>query len=150
LLKRKCSQILAPEFDMAHREYSDATFFSLVHHVLEAGKVEQDTERRDNQRHQFSCMQLVAPYRDGRMPSQAEFQHIRCHDLSPTGFSFYSPEPYVEKDLIVALGKAPFIFISAEVVHQRPVDLDGEQMLLVGCRFIARINQADFAPPRRN
>ncbi len=132
---------------MPHREHSDATFFSLVHHVLEASKTEQDQERRDNKRHQFSCTQLLAPYRDGRMPGQEQFQHIRCHDLSPTGFSFYSAEPYVEKDLIVALGKIPFIFISAEVVHQRPVDLDGEQVLLVGCRFIARIAQTDFSKP---
>ena len=129
---------------MPYQEYSDASFFSLVHHVLEAARPVEVDERRDNQRRAFTLVQLIAPYHDGRLPRESDFRPVRCHDLSPTGFSFYADASCPDEYLVVALGAAPPIFVSAVVVHQRPVQVEGREVLLVGCRFMTRLTQPGF------
>ncbi len=128
---------------MLHRETSDANFFALVHHVLESS-LAADTDRRDNRRRRFSCLQFVAPYADGRLPTQAEFRRVLCRDLSPTGFSFVASDRPDTEYLVVALGAAPFIFVSAQIMHQWPEQVKGKPMYVVGCRFVSRIKSPDF------
>jgi hypothetical protein len=125
------------------RESADANFFALVHHVLDAS-LAADTDRRDNRRRGFSCLQFVAPYIDGRMPTQSEFKRVLCRDLSPTGFSFVASDPPNTEYLVVALGAAPFIFVSAEIVHQWPDEAEGKPVWIVGCRFVSRIKTPEF------
>ncbi len=130
---------------MPYRESADANFFALVHHVLEAS-ISADVDRRDNRRRGFSCLQFIAPYVDGRMPTQSEFRRVLCRDLSPTGFSFVSNDPPDSEYLVVALGAAPFIFVSAQIVHHWPDEAEGKPVWIAGCRFIARINTPEFGP----
>jgi hypothetical protein len=130
---------------VAHQEFSDANFFALVHNVLEANRLAGIVDPRDNRRRQFACLQCVAPYRDGRLPAQAEFARVLCRDLSPTGFSYLASAAPDCEYLVVALGPSPSIMLSAQVVHNWPVETDAGTKMVVGCRFIARIKFPDLA-----
>jgi hypothetical protein len=122
-----------------YQETSDANFFSLVHHVLESHKPTADADRRERNRHDYTCRQFIAPYVGGRLPKQNDFRAVECQDLSPTGFSFVEAELPKHEHLIVALGKAPYIFVSAEIVHSDLMEINGKAACLVGCRFLSRI-----------
>lgn len=122
------------------QETSDANFFALVHHVLESRPTAPDTGRaREHRRHEFLCRQFIAPYVGGVLPTQADFRRVLCHDLSPSGFSYIETTPPDCDFLIVALGSAPFIFVSAQLLRHEPIEVDGQTMYLMGCRFVARI-----------
>lgn len=122
-----------------HRKTSDADFFALVHHVLESHPSAATGERRVTDRRDYACQQFIAPYVDGNLPKQSEFRLVRCLDLSPTGFSFLTPRVPTSEYLVVALGSAPYIFVSACVAHCTSQQVDNRRMFLVGCRFVARI-----------
>ena len=127
------------------QETSDANFFALVHHVLESRQLGADGgKRREARRHEFLCHQFVAPYVGGVLPQQTEFRRVLCHDLSPSGFSFIEASPPDCDLLIVALGSAPYIFVSAQVVHQEPIEVDGQNLFLMGCHFVARVKGAIY------
>ncbi len=93
----------------------------------------------ERQRHRYSCLQLVAPYVNGRLPAISEFKQVLCHDLSLSGFSYLSDVAPDCEQVIVALGKAPFILMAARVVHHSPTVIDGVRSEIVGCQFMARI-----------
>jgi hypothetical protein len=117
----------------------DAGFYSLVHDVLEAERNRNAKERRGEDRRSFDCIQLIAPYRKGRLPSAAEFRHVRCQDLSPGGMAYYDAQPPKFQELLVLLGPAPFIYLTAAVAHHSPV-LNGDHAeYLIGCRFTGRL-----------
>ncbi len=128
---------------LSHHDTSDAEFFSLVHHVLESSN-SIATERRGDNRHDFVSEQFVAPYVGGRLPEKGDFRRVRFQDLSPGGFSFFERQPLKCEFLVVALGDAPFIFISAQIVRHRVTEFAGEAGYLVGCRFVARIKGVDY------
>ena len=129
---------------MASRQESDINFFALVHHVLEANRPEVPQDRRDNGRKDYGCLQFIAPYRDGQLPAAADFEPVKCRDLSPTGFSYLANEPPQHEYVVVALGQAPFIFVSAAIRHHKLKAIDGSLAYHVGCKFIARINEPSF------
>jgi hypothetical protein len=123
-----------------YQETSDANFFALVHHVLESRHAVSDAGRpREHHRHEFLCHQFIAPYVGGVLPKQTDFRRVLCHDLSPSGFSYLESTPPECDFLIVALGSAPYIFVSAQALHHEPIEVDGQTMYLMGCRFVARI-----------
>lgn len=126
-----------------HRETSDADFFSLVHHVLESNRSAAG-DRRISDRRTYACQQYIAPYINGNLPKQSEFRLVRCLDLSPSGFSFLTPHVPTSEYLVVALGSAPYIFVSACVVHCTSQQYENRRMFLVGCRFVARIKGAVY------
>ncbi len=113
---------------------ADAGFFSLVHEVLQADP-SAASDRRGEDRKAFDCVQLIAPYEPGRLPSAGEFRHVLCQDLSPGGMSYIDDNPPAYTQLLVLLGPAPFIIVTAEVAHQVPI-LEGDRTRhLIGCRF---------------
>lgn len=123
-----------------HQETPDVDFFALVHHLLD-GAPSASVERRRADRRDFTCVQFIAPYVDGRLPKETDFRPIRCQDLSSSGFSYLAANVPVNEFQIVALGAAPHIFLSARVVHHAPqATPEGEPMFLIGCRFVARIS----------
>ena len=122
---------------MPSQESADVNFFALVHHVLEASRHDLDSERRVNNRRQYARWQYIAPYRSARLPAASDFVERWCQDLSPSGFSYVSPEPPDAEHLIVALGHAPHLFVSAAVMHHRR--REGCSDFLVGCQFVARV-----------
>jgi hypothetical protein len=117
---------------------TDAGFFSLVHHVLHAHRSSQ-SDPDERQRHRYSCLQLVAPFINGRLPAISEFKQVLCHDLSLSGFSYLADSPPDCDMVIVALGKDPFILMAARVVHHSATVIDCVRSEIVGCQFVARI-----------
>jgi hypothetical protein len=96
----------------------------------------EERNRRSRERSRYQCVQLVAPYDGQKRPTQADFRHVICRDLSTGGFSFVVPHPLATKQLIVALGAIPFSFVVAEVVRS---ELTEHGEVLVGCRFVERL-----------
>ena len=121
---------------------STADFYGLVHDVLEGMP---KRERRGNNRREFACLQWVAPYGEGRLPTTADFIRVRCRDLSLTGFSFLAEQLPHSDYLLVALGTSPFTFVSAQVLHGRMIRVEGEKHLLIGCRFLRRISAPELS-----
>jgi hypothetical protein len=136
----------------------DASFFQLIHNLLTsqqrparrtATKDRADkkpTERRRGNRRTYSCWQLLA-WNDGKRPSpQADFHLVQCHDLSPQGFAFFSDSLPRRKQLIIALGNAPFVFFEAEVVRQESARRERVNGYLLGCRFVQRLESPPGLP----
>lgn len=135
---------------VASKQLDDSAMYNLVHDVLAAEEERQvnfsaaqasGSDLRRSARKRFSCHQLIAPYDGRRMPSQAEFQPLLCHDLSPTGFSFWQQTPVAASHLIVALGEVPFLFFVAEIVHQDYEPHGEPGGWRIGCRFIRRVDR---------
>lgn len=132
---------------MPTQTVTDISFYALVHHVLEASReYDENVERRTGRRRQFSCLQWIAPYRDGRLPEAADFMRVQCLDLSSSGFSFVADETAEFEYLVVALGTPPSIFVSAEIVRRIVETIDGEQRLRLGCRFVTKLDESDYRP----
>jgi len=131
---------------MPHQASSDASFYALVHFVLEARQQAAQLDRRNDQRHDFATLQYVAPYHNGQLPTDDQFIQVVCRDISPQGLSFLSPSPPSTDYMVVALGSNSPIFLSASVLRHQPIVVDGQTLFLVGLRFIARIQPPDFNP----
>src|SRR5262245_23929300 len=112
---------------MAVQSIADAGFYSFVHDVLETESAPEALgERREETRQGFDSVQLIAPYEDGQLPNAGQFHRIKCQDLSPGGMSYLADAIPRCKQMLVLLGPAPFIFLTAEVVHHTPV-VTGDQ-----------------------
>lgn len=132
---------------MPNQTVADLSFYALVHHVLEASREDEDAvERRTGRRRHYSCLQWVAPYRSGRLPSAREFSCVRCIDLSSGGLSFLAEDAGDYEFLIVALGNPPSLFVSAQVIRRSAVNFEGEDRLQLGCRFVAKLEDPNYRP----
>ena len=123
---------------------TDANFFSLVHHVIQAAHGGSD--RRGNDRRTYRCEQWIAPY-SGEVPTTAEFRCVQCHDLSPGGFSYLADGPPESDNLVVALGKHPYLFVVAQILHSDWQTVDGREVAVVGCRFVEKIEKHRYRVP---
>lgn len=118
----------------------DAALFSTIHTLLEEQQHPVQVEHRQGgERRPFTCSQLMAPYDGWTLPKQSDFRLVECHDLSPSGFSFLSPERPEYEHLVIALGEIPFTFFSAQVMHARAAVPKPGNPYLVGCRFLHRL-----------
>jgi hypothetical protein len=132
---------------MQNPNASDLSFYALVHHVLESSReYDEIAERRTGRRRTFSCLQWLAPYHDGKLPEVEEFSRVQCVDLSSSGFSFLADESAQFEYIVVGLGNPPTLFLSAEVVRRTIVPYEGQNRLRIGCRFVARLTNADYQP----
>lgn len=124
---------------MSTREL-DAALYESISSLLNEQRRATPTDRRDSERHAYRCVQLVSPFDGESMPEQLSFHHVMCHDLSPSGFSFYSTGIPETAQLIVALGKVPCIkFFVAEVVRVYPTTNRLGNEYRIGCRFVRRL-----------
>jgi len=123
-----------------YRETEDSELFTLIHEVLRANGMLDDDERREAQRAAYQCFQFVAPYDGGTLPEQALFAKVPCHDLSASGFSYLAWEPPSTSRVVVALGRAPFKFFFARVMHHTLLDEGDAPRYVVGCRFVGRLD----------
>lgn len=135
---------------VGNEQHSTTAMYKLMREVLSAqverqneaaAQQENGAELRRSTRKSFTCIQLIASYEGRRLPSQAEFQPQLCHDLSPTGFSFWQQKPLAVSHLIVALGEVPFLFFVAEIVHQAYEPQSEAGGWRIGCRFIRRVER---------
>ena len=130
---------------MPGQNTTDLSFYSLVHHVLEAGREDEESlERRTGLRKAYTCLQWLAPYRDGQLPQAGSFARVQCVDLSSGGFSFLADDTADYEYVVVALGTQPPIFVSAEVVRRAVVPFEGEDRVRIGCRFVARLDASYY------
>ena len=122
---------------------ADASFFDMIHGLLQE-QVEPDVvERRQGERRPFNQVQLLAWYNGVSMPTQADFFQVRCQDLSAEGFSFLVDEPPTHPFVVIALGVVPFLFFVAEIKRMQPHKARTE--ILVGCQFVRRITDREDA-----
>jgi hypothetical protein len=132
---------------MPTQSVADVSFYALVHHVLESSReYDESQERRAGRRREYSCLQWIAPYHDGRLPEASEFVRVQCLDLSSSGFSFLADPGANDEYLIVALGNPPDLFISAEVVRRTEFVFEGEDRVRLGCRFVAKLDDPAYRP----
>jgi hypothetical protein len=131
----------------------DAAFFTLLHQSADLPG-DKDAERRRRSRRPFPAVQRIAPGASDKVPPESAFIRVQCQDLTETGFSFFSPSKPRFERLVVALGeRRREIYVEAEVKHCREVLVDregqivrggkgsivGRPMVLVGCRFLRRL-----------
>ena len=96
-------------------------------------------EQRKHPRHAYVCRQLVAEFDGNRMPQQDEFSWAMFRDVSSGGMAFLSPARPGSKQLIVAVGPAPFAFMVVEIVRcTRRNDLEGRPYH-VGCKIVCEL-----------
>ena len=143
----------------------DAELFRLIHRLATSTqKAVAGRERRGSQREPFHSVQRIAPRRRSELPDESEFFEVRCHDLTPNGFSFFVPRRPNFTSLVISFGAASErILVGAEVLHCDKVLLyssgrvkrvrgqaghldshgpNGDAatlMVLVGCRFTKRL-----------
>ena len=116
----------------------DAEFFGTIHELLEE-QSQKMTNRRGAERQAFECTQLLAPYDGTTLPNSADFLPVLCHDISPTGLSFYAPQRPDYQLVVVALGNIPVRFFAAEVKRITPSNQKDSKRFLVGCKFVQRL-----------
>ena len=131
---------------MVTQAQSDAAFYEMVYYLLhqQAGS---DDDRRGSSRHNFCYVQLIAPYDGRQLPLEKEFVPLPFQDLSAGGFSYYASYPPSTPLVIVALGKAPYKLVSAEIRHTSRKKVPGQMQYLIGCRFRERIGTSPEISP---
>jgi len=116
---------------------NDTFVFEHLHFLLDEQERADGSEKRSQLRSRFSCTQLIAECSDDRYrPSAKEFEKRECYDISPKGLAYFSPFEPSNSHVMVALGKAPFLFLLAKVCRSKQLD-DGRW--LVGCRFLKKL-----------
>jgi len=143
---------------------TDANFYNLIHQLVDSSQPDEDAERRNQHRELFLSTQRIALRRGPGIPDESEFIDVRCHDLTRKGFSFFLSSSPNFDSLVAAFGSPPeLIYVAAKVSHcqevlvyssgvvepvRDPAEHVGHQategqtateMVLVGCRFTARL-----------
>lgn len=118
---------------------NDAELVTTISKLLSEQEALGNDERRVEERRQFGCVQLLAPYDGDTLPSQADFRQVQCRDVSPTGFSFLTYRQPNTNHVVVALGAVPFKFFAAEIAHVSLAETESTQNFLVGCKFVQRL-----------
>jgi len=97
-------------------------------------------ERRSSPRRPYHYRQLIAPVDGDQLPPLESFIEVECEDISAGGLSFFLPERPNFKQVVVALGQAPFMtHFKADVVRVVEVSDESDPRFLVGCRFAGRV-----------
>jgi len=99
-------------------------------------------DARKTRRRPYQCSQLLAPYHGDNPPAQSEFKLVRCRDLSPGGFAFYTNQHPTTPQVVIALGLAPFSFFVAQILRVQESEPGSGAVLLVGCKFLYRLGTA--------
>jgi hypothetical protein len=99
-------------------------------------------EMRSSPRKQYQCNQRIGPMHGGLLPTTDEYFNVECNDISMGGISFYLKRPPGCGQFAVVLGQKPKVTIlAAKVVNTKEVKHNDQQMFLVGCQFIDRLQQ---------
>ena len=121
------------------RHTKDAEFYSLVHSVLAGSGNASCWIGVAGGGMRFRGAQVVAPWKEGKLPEKDDFQRVQCIDLSPSGLAYLADEPPTSPRLIIVLAVAPWICLLANVVrHDAEVHGDRTRHR-VACRFSKRI-----------
>jgi hypothetical protein len=85
----------------------------------------------------------LAPLKERTPPAQTDFKLVLCRDISPGGFSYFTHSRPKTDHVVVALGLAPFSFFVAQIVRVQLPDDGGDGALLVGCKFLHRLEPVE-------
>jgi PAS domain S-box-containing protein len=97
-------------------------------------------DRRRHDRRPYCCVQSIAPCLKGDLPARRDFREVRCHDISPRGFSFLLDILPDFEELVVAFGSAQSqLFLRARVKHTSQLRIEGQKVLKVGCEYLGRV-----------
>jgi hypothetical protein len=124
---------------MALEPNQDVSFFGMVHSAIERQRSATPDDRRDSTRRPYDCVQLMAYFDGKNFPAQEAFDRVRCHDLSPHGFSFLTSSEPRDPFVIVALGDLPWSMFIAEIRNISQLDEQDRTEYRIGCQFINRI-----------
>ena len=126
---------------MSTSEY-DVGLFETITGLIREQQTASRQNRRAASRHQFECVQLLAPYDGETLPALEDFRHVLCHDISRSGLSFLAHEKPETNRVVVALGKIPPSFFVAEILHICPTVTSSGHEYQIGCRFLHRLGDA--------
>jgi hypothetical protein len=146
----------------------DADFFAMIHQRIVELPDDRPSERRRHQRQRFLGIQRLAPWDGCKFPAEDAFVEVPCYDLTRSGFSFFAHQRPSFEQLVVGFGQKPnLLYISAKPVRFSPMlvfpsgraahvghapepircsDPTGEigmPMVLVGCRFLRRLEKPE-------
>jgi hypothetical protein len=108
---------------------------------IRSGPEQSAADQRRARRHTYTCRQLVAPFDGNRLPRQDEFEWAMFNDVSETGISFLSENKPATKQLVVAVGPAPFSFLIVDVVRSAVRDdLEGHPFH-IGCTVVRELTE---------
>ena len=97
---------------------------------------------RSSPRETYRFNQRIGPMHGGLLPTTDEYFNVECNDISKGGISFYLKRPPGCEQFAVVLGQKPKVTIlAAKVVNTKEVEHDDQQMYLVGCQFIDRLQK---------
>ena len=95
---------------------------------------------RRSARHEFDCVQKIAPMVGGSLPESEQFFAVRCVEISAGGIAFILDESpdfrYVVVSLDTGVSRGHF---TALVVRTTPFEEGGVTRYRVGCKFIGRV-----------
>ena len=97
-------------------------------------------DKRRSRRQTYVRRQLVALFDGTRLPQQDEFEWAMFRDVSSTGVAFLSENKPSTKQLVVAVGPAPFTFLVVEVVRTTKRDDLDSRPYHIGCRIVRELN----------
>ena len=99
-------------------------------------------EMRSSPRKKYQFNQRIGPMHGGLLPRTDEYFNVECNDISKGGISFYLKRPPGCEQFAIVLGQKPKVTIlAAKVVNTKEVEHDDQQMYLVGCQFIDRLQK---------
>ena len=135
----------------------EAAIFEQIHDLLQqqqgkrramagaaAGSPAPRVDSRTARRRPYHCAQLIAPLRGPTPPAQGDFELVQCRDISPGGFAYFTDQRPLAERVVVALGLAPFTFFVAQIVRVQEAEPGSEAALLVGCRFLHRLEPTAY------
>jgi len=102
---------------------------------------QQPSDKRKSRRQTYICRQLVAPFDGTRLPQQDEFEWAMFRDVSSSGLSFLSESRPTTKQLVVAVGPAPFSFLIVEIIRTTKRDDLETHPYHVGCRILRELDE---------
>lgn len=105
------------------------------------GAQQTPSDKRKCRRLTYICRQLVAPFDGIRLPQQDEFEWAMFRDVSESGIAFLTENKPTTKQLIVAVGPAPFTFLVVEIVRTSRRDDLENRPFHVGCRILRELDE---------
>lgn len=99
-----------------------------------------ETDRRSAERKPYPCMQRIGAFK-GEIPAWDNLQEVRCHDLSTTGFSFFTPTMPSRETIVAVFGsETENVVLLAQVRYVKRVAKGETNLYLVGCKFLRKLN----------
>jgi hypothetical protein len=135
--------------DYPQHEYGEENSSTAKVDAKDSEEMEQDLspeksyeEMRSSPRKKYRFNQRIGPMHGGLLPTTDEYFNVECNDISKGGISFYLKRPPGCEQFAVVLGQKPKVTIlAAKVVNTKEVEHDDQQMYLVGCQFIDRLQK---------